>query len=890
MDSTTPPPTRQNRASNTTAESTATAVQKPSVQRSSIAAGAPTLSKSETVLCGATAGVISRFVIAPLDVVKIRLQVSTPCNPGITGMNIKDASTAAMANQQQPKYRGMFAGMAMIVREEGIRGLWKGNMAAEYLYLTYSGIQFLVYQQTKVFLNKAAEMSAERSAALLPSTSKTGGIDAALSTPGVVIAVPLGVMAKLTGSSAIQSFIAGANAGIVATACTYPFDLLRTRFAIQRDVKVYTGIVQACRHIYRADGIAGFYRGMSPALIQVVPYMGIMFGSYDTLKRTVAWIKEKVKSESLDSPPLTDTLDAEWSTRSVSQFLLGLEDLLCGALSGVISKTGVYPLDMVRKRLQIHGSEQQKTTANIYSPSLVSKPTKPEKLPTSVWKCMVHIARNEGYLALYKGLLPGLVKAAPASAVTFLVFSQAVLNHSTKRQYYGGLNYPGILGIATTMATEGENSWKFAQCFGDKGEVEDITEADIISTVEFDHTGDYLATGDKGGRVVLFERNESKKGCEYKFHTEFQSHEPEFDYLKSLEIEEKINKIKWCKRQNSAHFLLSTNDKTVKLWKVFEKSIKVVAENNHGDGQHVPVAGAPLRLPKLTHHDTIVAAVPRKVYANAHAYHINSISINSDGETYISADDLRINLWNLNISDQSFNIVDIKPVNMEELTEVITAAEFHPVHCNLFMYSSSKGTIKLSDMRESALCDQHAKLFEEEEDPSNKSFFSEIISSISDVKFSKDGRYILSRDYLTLKVWDINMESRPVQTINIHDHLRNKLCDLYENDCIFDKFECNFSGDGNHVLTGSYNNNFYIYDRNGKNDVTLQADKSAFKAKRVGSAKNKMMPRVNNKNGKKEEVNVESIDFTKKILHASWHPNENSIAVAATNNLFIFTL
>ncbi|KAG0335341.1 protein phosphatase 2A regulatory subunit cdc55 [Podila horticola] len=438
------------------------------------------------------------------------------------------------------------------------------------------------------------------------------------------------------------------------------------------------------------------------------------------------------------------------------------------------------------------------------------------------------------------------------------------------------------------MTSEGENSWKFAQCFGDKGEVEDITEADIISTVEFDHTGDYLATGDKGGRVVLFERNEGKKGCEYKFHTEFQSHEPEFDYLKSLEIEEKINKIKWCKRQNSAHFLLSTNDKTVKLWKVFEKSIKVVAENNHSSGQRVP--NGSLQLPKLTHHDSIVAAVPRKVYANAHAYHINSISINSDAETYISADDLRINLWNLDISDQSFNIVDIKPVNMEELTEVITAAEFHPVHCNLFMYSSSKGTIKLSDMRESALCDQHSKLFEEEEDPSNKSFFSEIISSISDVKFSKDGRYILSRDYLTLKVWDINMESRPVQTINIHDHLRNKLCDLYENDCIFDKFECTFSGDGKNVLTGSYNNNFHIFDRNGTNDVTLQADKSAFKAKRVGSAKNKMAARPGFKNGKKDDINVESIDFSKKILHASWHPNENSIAVAATNNLFIFTL
>jgi serine/threonine-protein phosphatase 2A regulatory subunit B len=46
---------------------------------------------------------------------------------------------------------------------------------------------------------------------------------------------------------------------------------------------------------------------------------------------------------------------------------------------------------------------------------------------------------------------------------------------------------------------------------------------------------------------------------------------------------------------------------------------------------------------------------------------------------------------------------------MEELTEVITAAEFHPQHCNLFMYSSSKSNIKLADMRDSALCDRHAK-------------------------------------------------------------------------------------------------------------------------------------------------------------------------------------
>lgn len=58
-------------------------------------------------------------------------------------------------------------------------------------------------------------------------------------------------------------------------------------------------------------------------------------------------------------------------------------------------------------------------------------------------------------------------------------------------------------------------------------------------------------------------------------------------------------------------------------------------------------------------------------------------------------------------------------------------------------------------------------VFEEPEDPSNRSFFSEIISSISDVKFSHTGRYIMTRDYLTVKVWDLNMENRPIETYQV---------------------------------------------------------------------------------------------------------------------------
>lgn len=121
--------------------------------------------------------------------------------------------------------------------------------------------------------------------------------------------------------------------------------------------------------------------------------------------------------------------------------------------------------------------------------------------------------------------------------------------------------------------------------------------ADIISTVEFNYSGELLATGDKGGRVVIFQheqevrlflavfflkfyvtwphitlfplvsficpqsKNRPHLRGEYNVYSTFQSHEPEFDYLKSLEIEEKINKIRWLPQQNAAHFLLSTNGK-----------------------------------------------------------------------------------------------------------------------------------------------------------------------------------------------------------------------------------------------------------------------------------------------------------------------------------------
>lgn len=150
------------------------------------------------------------------------------------------------------------------------------------------------------------------------------------------------------------------------------------------------------------------------------------------------------------------------------------------------------------------------------------------------------------------------------------------------------------------------------------------------------------------------------------------------------------------------------------------------------------------------------------------------------------------------------------------------------------------------------------------------------------------------------------MERQPVKTIPIHEHLRPRLCDTYENDSIFDKFEVVFSGDAKNVMTGSYNNNFMIYpsDPEKETEVVLQADKSAFKAKKVGVAtpiNSSGSPATNGgkKSGSRagspagagqgqrmrKETDADQIDFNKKILHMSWHPYEDSIAIAATNNV-----
>ena len=509
--------------------------------------------------------------------------------------------------------------------------------------------------------------------------------------------------------------------------------------------------------------------------------------------------------------------------------------------------------------------------------------------------------------------------------------------------------------------------------------------ADVISTIEYDPEGEQLASGDHGGRVVLFSRQGSDDGKAanssaagqrqrhpyvYRYQTEFQSHEPEFDYLKSLDIEEKINKIRWVPGHSGSRMLLSTNDKTIKLWKVYEHRAWHIAtsrplggsptaaqsaaanglttcgapagqlsssNSGGGSGISVPVGGGggggggaaggavagggrpaaqqmagfgatQLKLPRVLRGEPRLSARCRRVFSDAHAYHINSVSCNSDGATYLSADDLRINVWSLDVADTSFNVVDIKPGNMEDLTEVITAAEFHPTHCHLFAYSTSKGSIKLGDMRQAATCERARKTFEEPEVPGSRSFFSEIVASVSDLRFAgegRSGRYLVSRDYMTVKVWDVNMERAPLATFKVHEHFRMKLCDLYESDAIFDKFECAVSGCGTKVATGSYGSLFRVFDVERQSEVVLEASRHPLalykgappaiapagkpvRSSLLGGPRNKTAEAHSIPVGGQVSIDPALCDVGAKMLHLAWHPKQDVIACANANALYMY--
>ncbi|XP_039058317.1 mitochondrial thiamine diphosphate carrier 2-like isoform X2 [Hibiscus syriacus] len=246
-----------------------------------------------------------------------------------------------------------------ILREEGLPGFWRGNVPALLMVMPYTAIQFAVLHKLKTIVS---------------GSSKT---------------------VEHLNLSPYLSYISGGLAGCAATVGSYPFDLLRTILASQGEPKVYPNMRSALFDIISTRGFRGLYAGLSPTLVEIIPYAGLQFGTYDTFKRwNMAW------NQSLDTSSTTD--------HSLSSFQL----FICGLAAGTCAKLVCHPLDVVKKRFQVEGLQRH--------------PKYGARVDQHAYKNMCdairRILQSEGWHGLYKGIIPSTIKAAPAGAVTFVAY------------------------------------------------------------------------------------------------------------------------------------------------------------------------------------------------------------------------------------------------------------------------------------------------------------------------------------------------------------------------------------------------------------------------------------------------------------------------------------
>ncbi|CAK7342766.1 unnamed protein product [Dovyalis caffra] len=230
--------------------------------------------------------------------------------------------------------------------QEGFRAFWKGNLVTIAHRLPYSSVNFYAYERYKSLLQSFLGVENHRG---------NGAADLAV------------------------HFIGGGMAGITAASATYPLDLVRTRLAAQRNTIYYRGVCHAFHTICREEGFLGLYKGLGATLLGVGPSIAISFSVYESLRSF--WESKRPND----------------STVMVS--------LACGSLSGIASSTATFPLDLVRRRMQLEGAGGR---ARVYTSGLFGT--------------FAHIIQTEGLRGMYRGILPEYYKVVPGVGIVFMTY------------------------------------------------------------------------------------------------------------------------------------------------------------------------------------------------------------------------------------------------------------------------------------------------------------------------------------------------------------------------------------------------------------------------------------------------------------------------------------
>ena len=292
---------------------------------------------TKSLLAGGVAGAVSRTAVAPLERLKILMQIQG----------------------NEKVYTGIWQGTMHMWRTDGLKGLFKGNGLNCIRIFPNQAIKFMSYEQ----------LSRRISHHLIDN-----GGDGQL-TP-------------------LLRLGAGAGAGIVGMSATYPMDMVRGRITIQEGNKQqYRGMMHATRSIIANEGVLALWRGWLPSVIGVVPYVGLNFAVYETLKDLL------IKSNNY-----RDERDLSIATK-----------LSCGAVAGTAGQTVAYPFDVVRRRLQVSGwSGAEKLHAE--SGHAIAY--------RGMLDCFARTFREEGLGALFKGLGPNYLKVVPSIAIAFVTYEQ----------------------------------------------------------------------------------------------------------------------------------------------------------------------------------------------------------------------------------------------------------------------------------------------------------------------------------------------------------------------------------------------------------------------------------------------------------------------------------
>ncbi|KAG8222895.1 hypothetical protein J437_LFUL003540 [Ladona fulva] len=301
--------------------------------------------KTQHTVAGAVSGVFTRAVCQPLDVIKIRFQLQwEPLSRNAPNRGL---------------YTGVVQATGKILKDEGVKALWKGHVPAQYLSVVYGSTQLL----TRMWHD---------------------------------FVVPVIPVTWANEYSPVTHFTCGSMAGAVATLTSFPFDVIRTRLVAQGEPKLYSGMFHAATSMYAKEGVGSFFRGLTPAVIQTAPLIGLQFGFYNffiDLWNKSSWVS---------------------SQKEKSQLTIAAGTLGSGALAGLGSKTLVYPLDLIKKRLQVRGFEEAREQ---FGKVVVYK---------GVWQCLHTTVQEEGFLGLFKGYTPSVLKASLVSALHFAFYEWAL--------------------------------------------------------------------------------------------------------------------------------------------------------------------------------------------------------------------------------------------------------------------------------------------------------------------------------------------------------------------------------------------------------------------------------------------------------------------------------